>query len=112
MFSSTFSDWFSQAVIDFMLGYRTLSVFSEFLHRLQSTDPRELIRQSKIREEAISTSVARVLSEDERLLAGWTLFAPVEMNVKIADKFMEKVLLLVGLSAVINTSANMHLYRV
>ncbi len=44
MYSSTFSDWFAQAVIDFMLGYRTLSVFSEFLLKLQSTDPRERIR--------------------------------------------------------------------
>jgi hypothetical protein len=99
MYSSTFSDWFSQAVIDFMLGSRTLSVFSEFLFKLQSTDPRELIRLSRIRAEAVATSAARVLSERERLLAGWTLFAPEQLNVKLADKFEEKVLLLVGLSA-------------
>ncbi|KAF7294817.1 hypothetical protein MIND_01019600 [Mycena indigotica] len=94
MYTSTFSDWFSQAVIDFMLGNRTVSVFSEFLLKLQSSDPRDLIRLSKIRAEAISTSVARVLGEGERLLSGWTLFAPEELNVKIGDKFEEKVLLL------------------
>ncbi|KAJ7632755.1 SacI homology domain-containing protein [Roridomyces roridus] len=94
MYTATFSDWFCQAVIDFMLGYRTLSVFSEFLLKLQSTDPRDLIRLSKIRAEAIATSVSRVLSEGERLLSGWTVFAPEELNTRLGDKFEEKVLLL------------------
>ncbi|KAH8827011.1 SacI homology domain-containing protein [Flagelloscypha sp. PMI_526] len=94
MYSSTFSDWFSQAVIDFMLGSRTVAVFSEFLHRLQSSDPRDLIRLSKIRAEAVATSVARVLPEEERLLNGWTLFGPEDLNVKLSDRFEEKVLLL------------------
>ncbi|KAF7363564.1 hypothetical protein MSAN_01013000 [Mycena sanguinolenta] len=94
MYTSTFSDWFCQAVIDFMLGNRTLSVFSEFLLKLQSTDPRDLIRLSKIRAEAIATSVSRVLSEGERLLSGWTLFAPEELNARVGDKWEEKVLLL------------------
>jgi len=96
MYSSTFSDWFCQAVIDFMLGNRTLSVFSEFLLKLQSTDPGDLIRLSKIRAEAIATSVERVLSEGERLLGGWTMFAPEALGVKMGDKFEEKVLLLVS----------------
>ena len=95
MYTSTFSDWFCQAVIDYMLGYRTLTVFSEFLLKLQSTDPRELIRLSKIRAEAVSTSVARVLSEGERFLAGWTLFSPEELDTKMGAPFEEKVLILV-----------------
>ncbi|KAG7448009.1 uncharacterized protein BT62DRAFT_890388 [Guyanagaster necrorhizus] len=94
MYTSIFSDWFCQAVIDFMLGHRTLSVFSEFLLKLQSTDPRDLIRLSKIRAEAIATSVARVLEEGERFLVGWTMFAPEGMAVKVGDKWEEKVLLL------------------
>jgi len=97
MYTSTFSDWFCQAVIDFMLGNRTTSVFSEFLLKLKSTDPRDLIRLSRIRAEAIATSVSRVLSEGERLLSGWTLFAPEDLNTKIGLKFEEKVLLLVSL---------------
>lgn len=96
MYTSTFSDWFCQAVIDFMLGYRTLSVFSEFLLKLQSTDPRELIRLSKIRAEAIVTCVSRVLPEGERLLSGWTLFAPEQLDTKMGEKFEEKVILLVS----------------
>ncbi|KAG1903754.1 phosphoinositide polyphosphatase [Suillus fuscotomentosus] len=94
MYSATFSDWFCQAIIDFMLGYRTLSVFEEFLIKLQSTDPRELIRLSRIRAEAIATSVARVLSEGETLISGWTIFSPEQLNVKFDDRFEEKVLLL------------------
>jgi len=69
-------------------------VFSEFLLKLQSTDPSDLVRLSKIRAEAIATSVARVLPEGERLLSGWTLFAPEELNKKVGMKFEEKVLLL------------------
>ncbi|KAI0345325.1 hypothetical protein BDW22DRAFT_1426997 [Trametopsis cervina] len=94
MYTSTFGDWFSQAVIDFMLGNRTITVFSEFLNKLQSSDPRDLIRISRIRAEAIADCVSRVLSEGERLLSGWTLFAPADVNVKLSDKFEEKVLLL------------------
>ncbi|KAF9477543.1 hypothetical protein BDN70DRAFT_810519 [Pholiota conissans] len=94
MYTSTFSDWFCQAVIDFMLGNRTTSVFSEFLLKLKATDPRDLIRLSKIRAEAIATSVSRVLPEGERLLSGWTMFAPEELNARVGMKFEEKVLLL------------------
>ena len=96
MYTSTFSDWFSQAVIDYVLGNRNLSVFSEFLLKLQSSDPRDLIRLSRIRAEAISTSASRVLTEGERLLSGWTVFSPSELNLKFSDKFEEKVLLLVS----------------
>lgn len=96
MYTSTFSDWFCQAVIDFMLGNRTAAVFSEFLLKLKSTDPRDLIRLSRIRAEAIATSVSRVLPERERLIAGWTLFGPEELNTRVGMKFEEKVLLLVS----------------
>lgn len=96
MYTSTFSDWFAQAVIDFMLGNRTASVFSEFLLKLQSSDPRDLIRVTKIRAEAIATSVSRVLPEGERLLHGWTVSGPESMNSKLVVRFEEKVLLLVS----------------
>lgn len=96
MYTATFGDWFSQAVIDFMLGHRTKAVFSEFLLKLQSTDPRDLIRLSKIRAEAVATATSRVLAEGEHLRSGWTLFAPEEVGVTVGDKFEEKVLLLVS----------------
>ena len=95
VYTSTFSDWFSQAVIDFMLGYRNLTVFSEFLNKLSSTDPREMIRLSKVRAAAIETCSARVISEGETFKHGWTLLSPLELNTRLSDKFEEKVLLLV-----------------
>jgi len=96
MYSSTFSDWFSQAVIDFMLGNRTLSVFSEFLHNLKSTDPRDLLRLEKIRAEAIETAKARVIEDNEEICTeGWTFMAPVRIGERLGGAFEEKVLLLV-----------------
>ena len=70
-------------------------MFSEFLLKLRSTDPRELVRLSKIRAEAIATCVQRVLPEGEHLLSGWTLFSPENFDTKMGEKFEEKVLLLV-----------------
>ncbi|KAI6109734.1 SacI homology domain-containing protein [Pisolithus sp. B1] len=94
LYSATFSDWFCQAVIDFMLGHRTLSVFTEFLLKLRSTDPGELMRLSRIRAEAIATSVSLLLEEGETLFSGWTVFSPEALNVKLSERFEEKVLLL------------------
>jgi hypothetical protein len=96
MYTGTFSDFFSQAVIDFMLGHRSLAVFSEFLSTLASIDPREVHRLSKIRAVAIESCASLVLTDGERLRKGWTLLAPKELNVKVADRFEEKVLLLSG----------------
>ena len=91
-----------------MLGNRTTSVFSEFLLRLQSSDPRDIIRLSKIRAEAIATCVSRILQEGERLLSGWTLFSPKELNTKMSDKFEEKVLLLVSEFIMTMSDASAH----
>ena len=79
-----------------MLGYRTLSVFTEFLLKMETTDPSERIRLYRIRTEAIATSVSRVLADGERLLSGWTLLSPAELNTKISGAFEEKVVILVS----------------
>ncbi|KAG9017184.1 hypothetical protein FRB90_001450 [Tulasnella sp. 427] len=94
MYSSTFSDYFSQACIDFFLGNRTTTVFSEFLSKLTSTDPKEIIRLSKIRAAAIETSTEMVLYPGETLIRGWTLLSPYVIGVKVGGNFVEKVLLL------------------
>lgn len=49
MYSGAVSDFFSQAVISFLLGHRNLSVFSEFLETLQSSEASSLIRLSRVR---------------------------------------------------------------
>lgn len=45
---------------------------------------------------SVETCSARVLSDGETRVSGWTLFAPTEMNVKAGQEFEEKVLLLVS----------------
>ncbi|KZT33580.1 hypothetical protein SISSUDRAFT_1054071 [Sistotremastrum suecicum HHB10207 ss-3] len=94
VFSSTFSDWFHQSVIDYMLGHRSLSVFSEFLVKLSSTDPHDLIRLSKVRAAAIESCSETLLPEDELLCYGWTLLGPVDFDTRLTEKFVEKILLL------------------
>lgn len=58
MFYGAISDFFAQAVISFFLGQRNLSVFSEFLETLQSSDATSLIRLSRIR--AAASGLERV----------------------------------------------------
>jgi hypothetical protein len=94
MYTSNFGDYFSQATIDFMLGHRTASVFSEFLLQLSSTDPREILKVSKIRASAIETTIARVVLEYEHAVNAWTLLSPAQVGVAVADKFVEKILVL------------------
>ena len=97
MYSATFTDYFSQAVIDFTLGHRTLSVFSEFMSNMTSTDPRELFRLSKVRAIAIETCAALVVPEGEgEIKGGWTVFSPVRLGVRVSAVFEEKVLLVVS----------------
>ncbi|KAL7420820.1 hypothetical protein Q5752_004773 [Cryptotrichosporon argae] len=94
MFYGAVSDFFAQAVISFLLGHRNLGVFSEFLETLQSTDASALIKLSRVRAAAIETSSARVLSDGEQRVAGWTLLSPEQRSTKISSKMEEKVLLL------------------
>ncbi|WWC98268.1 hypothetical protein V866_005159 [Kwoniella sp. B9012] len=49
MFYGAVSDFFAQAVISFLLGHRNLSVFSEFLQTLNSTDAASVVKLSRIR---------------------------------------------------------------
>lgn len=78
-----------------MLGYRGTSVFSEFLQKLSSSDPRDVLRLSKVREAAIEHASSLAVLGEERLTAGWTLLSPMLFNIRLADKFEEKILLLV-----------------
>jgi phosphatidylinositol 4-phosphatase len=97
VYTSTFGDWFSQAVIDFLLGNRGTSVFTEFLQNLSSSDPRDVLRLSKVREAATEHASEMVILGDEKMVGSWTLLSPVDFNVRIADYFEEKILILVSL---------------
>ncbi|KAG8818172.1 hypothetical protein FRC18_000225, partial [Serendipita sp. 400] len=51
-----------------MLGYRGISVFTEFLQTLSSADPGDIVRLSKVREAAIEHATSMVILADERLM--------------------------------------------
>jgi len=79
-----------------MLGYRGTSVFAEFLLKLSTSDPRDMFRLSKIRAAAIESATEIVVLDGEEYKFGWTMLSPVDFNVKISDKFEEKILLVVS----------------
>lgn len=107
MYTATFTDYFSQAVIDFLLAHRSLSVFTEFMQTLSATDPRELLRLGKIRAMAIESCAALAVREGEEgdVRGGWTVWCPGGDGAggsrgggrPKGGMFEEKVLLLVGL---------------
>ncbi|CAG8736713.1 1108_t:CDS:2, partial [Acaulospora colombiana] len=61
---------------------------------MSSSDPRDALRLSKVREAAVQQTASIVISEEERLTIGWTLLSPIEFDTKLADRFEEKILLL------------------
>ncbi|GAA5888214.1 hypothetical protein JCM6882_000324 [Rhodosporidiobolus microsporus] len=96
LLQSTVSDFAKQAALDYMLGINTLA-FHEFAERLETSDPGEILRLAKIRQEAIETSTKEALAEGERRVAAWTLLSPNESDVvkpARGGKYEEKVLVL------------------
>lgn len=95
LLQSTVTDFFRQAVIDYVLAVN-LNVFSEFAERLETSDPGQILRLRKIREEAIETSTSQVLAEGETKVAAWTLLSPTEADVVRSPKnlYQERILLI------------------
>ncbi|BGP46172.1 hypothetical protein JCM10450v2_002012 [Rhodotorula kratochvilovae] len=97
MLQSTVTDFFKQAALDYILGVN-LNAFQEFSARLETSDPGEILRLAKIRQEAIDTSCREVLPEGEPKLAAWTLLSPSPGEDAVrppkGGKYEEKVLVL------------------
>ncbi|GAA5941804.1 uncharacterized protein JCM15063_000776 [Sporobolomyces koalae] len=94
--NSVVTDFFKQASLDYILGVNRYA-FEEFSERLETSDPREILRLSQIRQEAVETSAKEVLWEGEDKLDGWTLLSPSEIDTirpGRGGKFEEKVFLL------------------
>ncbi|GAA5835493.1 hypothetical protein JCM9279_004558 [Rhodotorula babjevae] len=92
------TDFFKQAALDYMLGVN-VRAFEEFSARLETSDPSEILRLGKIRQEAIETSCREVLSEGELKVDAWTLLSPSPGDSIVrpparAGKYEEKVLVL------------------
>ncbi|KAM0792485.1 hypothetical protein ACM66B_005157 [Microbotryomycetes sp. NB124-2] len=74
------SDFFRQAVLDYVLGVNS-NAFVEYAEHLQSSDPTKLVELRKIRQEAIETSARECLADGEDKVAGWTLLSAAEPDV-------------------------------
>ncbi|KAF1995684.1 hypothetical protein P154DRAFT_526099 [Amniculicola lignicola CBS 123094] len=92
-YNNIVNDYFAQALIDFMLGRATDSIFAEFEADMKSSD--YFIDLRKVRQAAIERSAGIVIEDkDEDLLHGWTLSAPSSANQLKTATFEEAVLLL------------------
>lgn len=87
------NDYFSQAVIDVMLGNLSWTAFEDFESTLMSQDPG--ISINRIRESAIETCRRLVVQDEtEDLIHGWTMLAPAMENTLRTLPFQEAVVLL------------------
>jgi len=88
-----FNDYFSQAVIDVLLGNVSAKAFEDFETNMMSADPG--ISIEKIREQAIETCRKIVIqAPDEDLISAWPVLSPAQPNTLRTLPFEESVLLL------------------
>ena len=95
-FTNVFSDYFTQAAIDYLLGNVNAQVFEEFETDMMSHDPG--ISMQSVRVNAIETSCKIVIDQSENLIGGYTLLSPREPNTVKTFPFEETVLLVTDLA--------------
>ena len=87
------NDYFSQAVIDVLLGNLSWKALEDFETRMMSADPG--ISVEKVRDNAIETCRRQVIQDEtEDLIHGWTMLAPAYENTLRSLPFSEAVVLL------------------
>lgn len=92
-YNNMVNDYFSQAVIDVLLGNLSWKVFEDFESSMMSADPGINIEQ--IREAAIDSCRKQVIqADDEDLIQGWTMLTPAHENTLRTIPFEEAVVLL------------------
>lgn len=92
-YNNIVNDYFTQAVIDYLLGRATDSIFAEFEADMKSAD--YFIDVRKVRQAAIERAAGVVIEDkDEDLVAGWTLSVPTSADHVKTATFEEGVLLL------------------
>lgn len=92
-FNNIVNDYFAQALIDYLLGRATDSIFAEFEADMKSSD--YFIDVRKVRQAAIERCAGIVIEDkDEDLTSGWTLSVPTAANSLKTATFEEAVLLL------------------
>ncbi|KAL6703960.1 hypothetical protein ACN47E_008898 [Coniothyrium glycines] len=92
-YNNIVNDYFAQAVIDYLLGRATETIFAEFEADMKSSD--YFIDVRKVRQQAIERAAGIVIENpDEDLIHGWTLSVPTAVNQVKTATFEEAVLLL------------------
>ena len=93
-YSNMVNDFFSQAVIDMLLGNVSWKVFEDFESKMMSTDPGISVQSG--REAAIETCSKIVIQEPEKedLIHAWTMLVPNQENTLRTLPFEEAVVLL------------------
>ncbi|CAN6597066.1 hypothetical protein TRVA0_001S03730 [Trichomonascus vanleenenianus] len=98
-FYGVVSDFFTQAVLDFIHGNADEIVFDEFAQNLESPDTS--IDFESIKQSAVDITAEIVLASDsEGVLGGWWLLTPKKQGLKnMAKSSLREVILLVSTSA-------------
>ena len=92
-YNNMVNDYFSQAVIDFLLGNTSWTVFEDFESSMMDKDPGISIDQA--RQVAIDGCAKQVIQgKDEDLIHGWTMLTPAHENTLRTMPFEEAVVLL------------------
>lgn len=92
-YNNIVNDYFAQAVIDYLLGRATDTIFAEFEADMKSAD--YFIDVRKVRQAAIDRAAGLVIEDkDEDLVTGWTLSVPTSADHLKTTTFEEAVLLL------------------
>jgi hypothetical protein len=92
-YNNIVNDYFTQALIDYLLGRATDTIFAEFEADMKSSD--YFIDMRKVRQQAIERSAGIVIEDhEEDLIHGWTLSVPITANQVKTATFEEAVLLL------------------
>ena len=73
-YRNLFDDFFAQAVIDYLLGYRDEDVFAEFQEHMMTSDPS--FDLGRAREAAVVSAGDVVVPHEEDVVGGWTVSAP------------------------------------
>lgn len=94
MMQGAVTDFFKQTVIDFQYGFSSLATLERYNDDLVAPDPSQSNRLARARAHAIEMTARDVIPSNEKLLAGWTLFSPIEPNRIETPKLEEKVVLL------------------
>ncbi len=91
------NDYFSQAVIDFLLGNVTGKVFEEFEANMMTKDP--AVSVTRMRNRAIELCQKRVIANaQEEVHGGWVLISPNAADVVKSFPMEEVVLLLTNVA--------------